>query len=88
MKTTLQVVTTITLMTAVIYADSNTTDDVQDMSDPLAVYTQAGVGITNKGINFKVGQAYDTGNPSTMGMNIIEIKGIAGETLGGGKVMP
>jgi hypothetical protein len=81
-KTALKVVTTITLMPAVIYADSNTTDDVQDMSDPLAVYTQAGFGITNKGINIKVGQAYDTGNPETMGMNIIEIKGIAGETLG------
>lgn len=27
--------------------------EVQDMSDPLAVYTQAGMGVTNKGINLR-----------------------------------
>nr|WP_023602925.1 hypothetical protein [Aliivibrio logei] len=54
----------------------------QDMSDPLAVYTQAGFGITDKGINLKIGQTYDTGNADTAAMNIIEIKGIAGEQLG------
>lgn len=57
-------------------------DEVQDMSDPLAVYTQAGVGATNKGINIKIGQSYDTGNEKTMGMNILEIKGGLGEALG------
>ncbi|MFZ3406360.1 hypothetical protein L2D52_01710 [Vibrio chagasii] len=56
--------------------------EVQDMSDPLAVYTQAGMGVTNKGINIKVGQTYDTDSETTMGMNIIEIKGIGGESLG------
>ena len=56
--------------------------DVQDMSDPTAVYTQAGIGATNKGINVKIGDSYDTGNPDTMAMNIIEIKGIAGDTFG------
>ncbi|GLS89186.1 hypothetical protein GCM10007916_02530 [Psychromonas marina] len=55
---------------------------LQDMSDPLAVYSQAGVGYTDKGINIKFGQAYDTGEDTTMGMNIIEIKGIAGEEFG------
>ncbi|EHN68269.1 hypothetical protein [Aliivibrio fischeri] len=53
----------------------------QDMSDPLAVYTQAGFGITDKGINLKVGQTYDTGNADTAAMNIIELKGIGGELL-------
>jgi D-serine dehydratase len=48
--------------------------EVQDMSDPLAVYTQVGVGATNKGLNFKVGQAYDTGIATTAGMNVIEVK--------------
>ncbi|WP_213864740.1 hypothetical protein [Vibrio crassostreae] len=56
--------------------------EVQDMSDPLAVYTQAGFGYTDKGLNLKVGQTYDTGSDTTMGMNVLEIKGIAGETIG------
>ncbi|CAK2983808.1 putative lipoprotein [Vibrio crassostreae] len=54
----------------------------QDMSDPLAVYTQAGFGVTNKGLNLKVGQSYDTGSDTLMGMNVIEVKGVAGELLG------
>ena len=56
--------------------------EVQDMSDPLAVYTQAGFGYTDKGLNLKVGQTYDTGSDTTMGMNVFEIKGIAGEAIG------
>lgn len=63
-------------------AEGNVNGEVQDMSDPLAVYTQAGFGITDKGLNIKIGQAYDTGSTTTMGMNIIEAKGIAGEVLG------
>ncbi|SEG74494.1 hypothetical protein [Vibrio hangzhouensis] len=57
-------------------------DDYQDMSDPLAVYSQAGMGVTNKGINFKFGQAYDTNNDSTMAMHVIEAKGFAADSLG------
>ncbi|GLT13817.1 hypothetical protein [Vibrio algivorus] len=56
--------------------------ELQDMSDPLAVFTQLGAGVTDKGLNLKVGQTYDTGNASTAGMNIIELKGILGESLG------
>ncbi|MEZ8141462.1 hypothetical protein [Enterovibrio sp. FF113] len=56
-------------------------DALQDMSDPLAVYTQGGVGITDQGLNFKLGMAYDTGNPDTMAMNILELKGFAGDLL-------
>lgn len=56
--------------------------EVQDMSDPLAVYTQAGIGYTDKGFNLKLGQTYDTGSDTTMGMNIVEIKGFAGEAVG------
>ncbi|MDO6686518.1 MULTISPECIES: hypothetical protein [unclassified Agarivorans] len=76
-------------VSAVSIADSkshspaeDTEQELQDMSDPLAVYTQAGVGVTNKGLNLKVGQTYDTGNANTMAMNIIEVKGFAGEALG------
>lgn len=56
--------------------------EIQDMSDPLAVFTQVGVGATDKGLNLKVGQAYDTGVDTTTGMNIIEMKGIYGDILG------
>ncbi|TRX55272.1 hypothetical protein FNN08_11555 [Thalassomonas sp. M1454] len=56
--------------------------EVQDMSDPTAVYTQGGVGVTNKGLNFKYGESYDTGNPTKMGMNVVEIMGVGGEALG------
>ena len=59
-----------------------TEKEIQDMSDPLAIYTQAGFGLTDKGLNLKVGQAYDTGDKSTAGMNVIEVKGILGKTLG------
>jgi len=64
------------------FAEQQTEKDVQDMSDPLAVYTQAGFGYTDKGLNIKVGQTYDTGSDVTMGMNIIEVKGIAGDAIG------
>ncbi|MDA0107188.1 hypothetical protein OH456_03455 [Vibrio sp. La 4.2.2] len=61
---------------------ANASDGVQDMSDPLAVYTQAGAGLTDKGLNVKIGRAYDTGNDDTMAMNVLEIKGFAGSSLG------
>ncbi|MGR5066308.1 hypothetical protein [Photobacterium sp. DNB22_13_2] len=55
---------------------------VQDMSDPLAVYTQVGSGVTDKGLNLKVGQTYDTGKDDTAAINIIEVKGFLGEQVG------
>ncbi|WP_239670912.1 hypothetical protein [Vibrio variabilis] len=57
-------------------------DKLQDMSNPIAIYTQAGVGLSNKGINLKFGNTYDTGNDTSAGMNIIELKGIMGDTFG------
>lgn len=54
---------------------------LQDMSDPLAVYTQAGGGVSDKGLNVKLGQTYDSGKPNTMAMNIFEAKGIGGRLL-------
>lgn len=68
--------------TLLIAMPSFAQEEVQDMSDPLAVYTQAGIGYTDKGLNVKIGQTYDTGSDITLGMNIIEIKGIAGEAMG------
>lgn len=63
-------------------SQENKDEKLQDMSDPLAVYTQAGFGISDKGINIKVGQAYDSNKPNTLAMNVIEVKGIGGDLLG------
>lgn len=57
-------------------------DEYQDMSDPLAVYSQAGMGVTNNGLNLKLGQAYDTNNDETMAMHVLEVKGFAADLLG------
>jgi len=72
-------VSTLSLAVGAVDAEER---EVQDMSDPLAVYTQVGAGATNYGINLKVGQAYDTGNPKTIAMNVFELKGLLGEALG------
>ncbi|MGF1801438.1 hypothetical protein L4D11_12250 [Vibrio gigantis] len=72
------------IVTAIICTPNVTKAEelVQDMSDPLAVYTQAGAGYSDKGLNLKLGQTYDTGSDTTMGMNVLEIKGIAGDAVG------
>ncbi|GAA4893650.1 hypothetical protein [Ferrimonas pelagia] len=57
-------------------------DQLEDMSDPLAVYTQAGMGYTDKGLNIKVGRAYDTGIENVAAMTVFEVKGFTGDTLG------
>lgn len=63
-------------------AFSQTTPDsdkeIQDMSDPLAIYTQGGLGVSDKGANIKIGQTYEVSQPGVMAMNIIEVKGIGG----------
>lgn len=72
------------LLSASVMAESNTSEDegLADMSDPLAVFTMAGFGITNRGINLKIAKSYDTGDENQLGMNLIEVKGIYGDTLG------
>lgn len=77
-------ISSIALSVAVALSGSALADsqDVQDMSDPLSVYTQAGLGYTDKGLNLKIGQAYDTGDTDTMAMNVLEIKGFAGDAIG------
>ena len=69
-------------VSSVSFAEEKEQKEVQDMSDPLAVYTQVGAGYTDKGLNFKVGKSYDSGKPATMAMNLVEIKGAWGDTLG------
>jgi hypothetical protein len=59
-------------------------EKLQDMSDPLAVYTRLGAGATNLGVNLKVGVDYDTGKDSTTAMHVLEIKGALGDALGWG----
>ena len=66
-----------------ILADSNvTTEELKDMSDPLAVYTRAGIGVTNRGINLKFGLEYKTDNANDNAMHVLEIKGIGGDVIG------
>jgi len=62
--------------------EEKTEKKLQDMSDPLAVFTQVGLGYTDRGLNLKIGKAYDPGKPATMAMNVLEIQGVYGETLG------
>ena len=75
-------ITLLAISSGDVFAQEETEKQVQDMSDPLAVYTQVGGGYTNHGINIKLGQAYDTGNPETLGMNIAEFIGGAGDAVG------
>lgn len=56
--------------------------EVQDMSDPLAVFTQGGFGVTDKGLNLKMGQTYDSGKENVAAMNVFELKGIGGDLMG------
>lgn len=78
MKNLLSIAASLSLCSLPVFA----ADQAQDMSDPLAVYTQAGFGITDKGLNVKLGQAYDTGSDTSMAMNLLEIQGVLGEALG------
>lgn len=79
---TLLFVTSVLVSNLFAQADTNTSKKLQDMSDPLAVFTQAGLGFTDRGLNVKIGKAYDSGVPNTMAMNVIEVQGILGDTLG------
>ncbi|WP_412470196.1 MULTISPECIES: hypothetical protein [unclassified Halobacteriovorax] len=69
-------------ISSLLLCSSALAKEVQDMSDPLAVYTQAGLGATNKGLNAKIGISYDTGIQNVAAMNVIEFKGFLGEELG------
>lgn len=72
------------LLSTQAMAENNSAKDegLADMSDPLAVFTMAGFGITNRGVNLKVAKSYDTGSVDKLGMNLIEVKGIYSDTLG------
>ncbi|MGL5727874.1 MAG: hypothetical protein ACRCYD_08490, partial [Plesiomonas sp.] len=63
-------------------ATTTSQQNTQDMSDPLAVYSQLGLGISDDGVNVKFGYQYNSGQPQTRAMNIIELKGILGDSLG------
>ncbi|PSU33698.1 hypothetical protein [Photobacterium lutimaris] len=61
---------------------SQQSDTLQDMSDPMAVFSQFGVGYGDKGINLMLGHAYDPGIENRKAMHIFEMKGIGGESIG------
>ncbi len=69
----------LTVISSSVLADDS---EVQDMSDPLAVYSTGGIGIADKGGYLKLGQQYSLGQPNKGGMNVFEVKGIGGELLG------
>ena len=73
---------TLLAFTAALMAENNETSELKDMSDPLAVYTRAGIGITNRGINLKFGLEYKTDDVNKNTMHVFEIKGIGGEAIG------
>ena len=70
------------ITTMVNAEEYDSSKEIQDMSDPLAVYTQLGAGYTDKGFNLKAGKAYDSGKPATMAVNIFELQGILGDSTG------
>ena len=77
----------LTLITCLLWssnliAENNDTEALEDMSDPLAVYTRGGIGFTNKGLNIKIGIQYKSDDVNTQVMNVLEIKGFAGDTVG------
>ena len=65
-----------------LVAQDSETPELKDMSDPLAVYTRAALGVTNRGINLKVGIESKGGDADKALMNVIEIKGVGGDAIG------
>ena len=65
-----------------LIAQESDADELKDMSDPLAVYTRVGLGITNRGFNIKVGLEKKGADADKSIMNVFEIKGIGGDAVG------
>ncbi|GIU29499.1 hypothetical protein L2719_15540 [Shewanella schlegeliana] len=65
-------------ISSIAFAEEN---EIQDMSDPLAVYTQLGASYGTNGINFKLGKTLDTGSATDMSMFLFEVKGLYGEHM-------
>ncbi|RLA72361.1 MAG: hypothetical protein DRG78_23955, partial [Epsilonproteobacteria bacterium] len=80
-KRVLPLIALLTFTTSLI-AENNETEVLEDMSDPLAVYTRGGLGISNRGINIKMGLEYKSGDANKQNMHVLEIKGIGGEAIG------
>ncbi|WP_440874166.1 hypothetical protein [Thalassotalea sp. PLHSN55] len=56
--------------------------ELVDMSDPMAVMTKVGVGITDRGFNLNMSRTLNTGSDTIKGMNVFEMKGLYGEDVG------
>ena len=65
-----------------IAEDNTTTEKLQDMSDPLAVYSRGGLGVTNQGFNIKIGLQYKSDDVNINNMHVFEFKGIGGDAVG------
>lgn len=84
LKTLSKIVPLAVLLSTPVMAESAKTPDdgLADMSNPLAVFTMAGFGVTNRGLNLKVAKSYDTGDENELGMNVVELKGLYSDALG------
>ena len=80
-KIVLPLITLLTFSTSLM-AENNETEVLEDMSDPLAVYTRGGLGVTNRGLNIKMGLEYKSNDINKQNMHILEIKGFGGEAIG------
>lgn len=67
---------------AALMAQDSETPELKDMSDPLAVYSRAAAGVSNRGVNLKFGIEKKGGDSDKALMNVLEIKGIAGDAIG------
>ncbi|MEH6584295.1 MAG: hypothetical protein V7754_20350 [Halioglobus sp.] len=73
----------LTLSTPVaLLAQESETPQLKDMSDPLAVYSRAAAGLSNRGVNLKFGIEKKGGDSDKALMNVLEIKGIGGDAIG------
>ena len=77
-----KVLGTLLTLPLMLLAENNETKTLKDMSDPLAVYTRVGAGVTNRGLNIKVGLEYKSSDSDKSSMHVFEIKGIGGEAIG------
>ena len=77
-----KVLGTLLTLPLMLLAENNETKTLKDMSDPLAVYTRVGAGVTNRGLNIKIGLEYKSNDSDKNSMHVFEIKGIGGEAIG------
>ena len=82
MKQSIPLVLAVLSFNSILSADDGDTKELKGMSDPLAVYTRGGAGVTSRGLNIKVGIQTKGGDSDKSIMNVFEVKGFAGDAIG------